>query len=168
VNDLISRRYVDGVKPAVLKVLTARLTELVGDAVMRSVDLDHVAIAVHNLERATQAFGYLGLDVEMVEEIAHEHVRVRMMHIDAARLEFIEPLTKDSPLQRFLEKYGEGLHHVAFCVEDVDVVFSHLQRRDIQLASDCVKSGAYGHRYFFLHPKSIGGILVELVSEKKA
>ena len=167
-NHLVSPRYGDELQPAELAVLISRLAELVDDVVLGPVDLDHVAVAVHNLERAMLAFGYLGLDVGAVEEIEHEQARVSMVQIGTARLELIEALTKDSLLQRFLERYGEGLHHVALRVESVDAVFSHLQAQNIRLASDCVKSGADGHRYFFLHPESMCGVLVELVSEKKA
>jgi len=168
VKYLVSRYYGEGVQPTEPKVLISRLAELAGDAVMGHVDLDHVAVAVHNLERATLAYGYLGLEVGAVEEIEHEQVRVLMVRVDTGRLELIEPLIIDSPLQRFLEKHGEGLHHVALRVEDVDAIFSYLQSRNVRLASDCVKSGADGHRYFFLHPESMCGVLVELVSEKKA
>ena len=167
-NHLVSRRYGEGVQPTELRVLIFRLAELTGDAVMGRVDLDHVAVAVHGLERAALAFGYLGLEVGAVEEIEHEQARVLMVHVGTGRLELIEPLTQNSHLQRFLEKHGEGLHHVALRVEDVDAIFSYLQSRNVRLASGCVKSGADGHRYFFLHPESMCGVLVELVSEKKA
>jgi LAO/AO transport system kinase len=82
-----------------------------------------------------------------------------------SRLELLEPTAEDSVIGRFLEKRGEGLHHIAMKVGDVDAMFARLKESGVRLVNDEVRTGAGGHRYFFVHPASTGGVLVEIVGE---
>jgi LAO/AO transport system kinase len=125
--------------------------------------LDHLGIAVRSLEAASAFYQQLGLCLSPPETIPHEGVRVTMLPLGASRIELLEPLTLDTVIGRFLARRGEGLHHVALRVTGIDALFARLTQRGIRLATDAVRTGAGGHRYFFVHPASTGGVLIELV-----
>jgi LAO/AO transport system kinase len=97
------------------------------------------------------------------ETIEHEQVRTAMLPLGESRIELLEATAEDSVIGRFVAKRGEGLHHVALKVADVDAMFAKLLGDGMRLASDGVRVGAGGHRYFFVHPASTGGVLVEIV-----
>jgi methylmalonyl-CoA epimerase len=107
----------------------------------------------------------LGLRVSHEETVEHEKVRTAMLPLGETRIELLEPTEEESAVGRFLTKRGEGLHHVAVHVEGIDEVFSRLKEEGVRLTSDAVRVGAGGHRYFFVHPESTGGVLVELVED---
>ena len=88
-----------------------------------------------------------------------------MLGLGESRIELLEALSEESVVGRFLAKRGEGLHHIAIRVERVDERFQAMRSAGVRLASDEVKVGAGGHRYFFVHPASTGGVLVELVGK---
>lgn len=126
--------------------------------------LHHIGIAVKELEEAIERFRALGLK-ETARGIVEEFkVAVSMMAVGEAKLEFLQPLG-ESPMQRFLEKRGEGLHHIAFAVKDINKSLSTLQAQGVELIDLAPRVGFGGHRVAFLHPKSFGGVLVELVEE---
>jgi len=97
------------------------------------------------------------------ETVEHEQVRTAMLALGESRLELLEATTDDSTIGRFIAKRGEGVHHIAVHADDLDGKFSELKRRGVRLVSDEIKVGAGGHRYFFVHPSSTGGVLVEVV-----
>jgi LAO/AO transport system kinase len=103
--------------------------------------------------------------VRAEERVEHEQVLTAMLQVGESRIELIEPTAEDSVVGRFLAKRGEGLHHVALGVEDVDEMFERLRAKGLRLASDAVRVGAGGHRYFFVHPSSTGGVLMEIVGD---
>ncbi len=127
--------------------------------------LDHLGVAVKSIAAAKGFYELLGLQVEYEETVEHEQVRVAMLPLGESRIELLEATAEDSVIGRFLAKRGEGLHHVAVRVPDVDAMFARLQGEGVCLGSEGVRVGAGGHRYFFGHPASTGGVLVEIVGE---
>jgi LAO/AO transport system kinase len=127
--------------------------------------LDHIGIAVRSIAAARTFYAALGLAITHEETVEHEQVKTAMLPLGETRLELLEPTAEDSTIARFLAKRGEGLHHIAIRRNNIDALFASLSAQGIRLASDSVRTGAGGHRYFFLHPESAGGILVEIVSD---
>ncbi len=127
--------------------------------------LDHLGVAVKSLGKALRFYHLLGLEVAHEETVEHEGVRTAMLPVGEGRIELLEPSRESSPIARFLARRGEGLHHVALHVESVDGMFEAMQREGVRLVSDEVRVGAGGHRYFFVHPESAGGVLVEIVGD---
>jgi LAO/AO transport system kinase len=131
--------------------------------------LDHLGIAVRSIAAARGFYESLGLAVSHEETIEHEQVRTAMLPLGESRIELLEAIGSqvgsDSVIGRFLAKRGEGLHHVALRVADVDAMFARLGSEGVRLASDVVRVGSGGRRYFFVHPASTGGVLVEIVGE---
>jgi LAO/AO transport system kinase len=125
--------------------------------------LDHLGVAVKSIAAARGFYEALGLVVSHEETVEHEQVKTAMLPLGESRIELLEATEEDSTIGRFLAKRGEGLHHVAVHIEDVDAMFARLTKQGVRLASDAVRVGAGGHRYFFVHPASTGGVLLELV-----
>ncbi len=125
--------------------------------------LDHLGVAVRSIAAAKGFYESLGMVVGHEEVVEFEQVRTAMLPIGDSRIELLEATAEDSTIGRFVAKRGEGLHHIAVRVEDVDAVFRRLSGEGVRLASDAVRVGAGGHRYFFVHPASTGGVLVEIV-----
>ena len=107
----------------------------------------------------------LGLRITHEETVAHEQVRTAMLPVGDSRIELIEPLEENSTVGRFLKKRGPGLHHVALHVEDIAATLADLKARGVCLISDKVQVGAGGHLYFFVHPSSAGGVLLEICQD---
>jgi LAO/AO transport system kinase len=126
-------------------------------------EIDHLGIAVRSIESAKTFYELLGLRVTHEETVEHEGVKTAMLPVGASRFELLEPLGEETTIGRFLAKKGEGLHHVAVKVSGIDERFQAMQAAGVRLASDQVRVGAGGHRYFFVHPASTGGVLLELV-----
>jgi LAO/AO transport system kinase len=125
--------------------------------------LDHLGIAVKSIDVARRFYESLGMTVGFEEVVEHEQVRVAMMPVGESRIELLEATAEESVIGRFVAKRGEGLHHVAIRVDGVEAMFRRLKEQGVRLASDEVRVGAGGHRYFFVHPASTGGVLVEIV-----
>ncbi len=127
--------------------------------------LDHIGIAVKSIAAARGLYEALGMRVSAEEMVEHERVKTAMLPLGETRLELLEATAEDSAVAKFVAKRGEGLHHLAIRVSDVDAAFARLKGNGLRLASECVRVGAGGHRYFFVHPESAGGVLVEIVGE---
>ena len=125
--------------------------------------IDHLGVAVRSIAAAKGFYEMLGLRVDHEETVEHEQVKTAMLPLGESRIELLEPTAADSTIGRYLDKRGEGLHHVALQVSGIDAKFAEMQAAGVRLASDQVRVGAGGHRYFFVHPASTGGVLVELV-----
>jgi len=125
--------------------------------------LDHLGVAVRSIAAARGFYESLGMRVAQEEIVEHEQVRTAMLPLGESRIELLEATAEDSVMGRFLAKRGEGLHHIAVRVDEVDGMFERLKGEGVRLASDAVRVGAGGHRYFFVHPASTGGVLVEIV-----
>jgi LAO/AO transport system kinase len=134
--------------------------------------LDHLGVAVKSIAAARGFYEALGLAVSHEETVEHEKVKTAMLPLGESRIELLEATEEDSTIGRFLVKRGEGLHHVAVRVEggldSIDAMFARLTAQGVRLASDAVRVGAGGHRYFFVHPASTGGVLLEIVSSQRA
>ena len=126
--------------------------------------LDHVAIAVPSISAALPLFeritGAAGSPVERVES---QHVDVALVGSGESCIELLQPTSADSTVQRFLDRRGAGLHHIAFRVPDLDAELARLSAAGIRLIDERARPGARGHRVAFLHPQSTGGVLIELV-----
>lgn len=125
--------------------------------------IDHLGIAVKSIARARIFYEALGLRIMQEETVAQERVKAAMLPVGESRVELLEPTEEDSPVGRFLAKRGEGLHHVALQVEDIHAAMQRLKAQGAKLISEQVQVGAGGHLYFFVHPSSAGGVLVEIV-----
>ena len=125
--------------------------------------IDHLGIAVKSLAEAKQFYQKLGLEVMPEEIVESEKVRVAMVPVGESRIELLEPTVPDSTIAKFLEKRGQGLHHIALHVSDLAGTVARLKAAGTRLINDEIRIGAGGHRYVFVHPSSAGGVLVELV-----
>jgi methylmalonyl-CoA/ethylmalonyl-CoA epimerase len=125
--------------------------------------LDHIGIAVADLDAALRFYrDALGLDVEAPEEVASQRVRAHFIPAGDTALELLEATTPDSPIAKYLEKRGPGLHHITLRVEDIDAAIAQLKARGVRLIDERPREGAHGSRVAFIHPASTHGVLVEL------
>jgi methylmalonyl-CoA epimerase len=127
--------------------------------------IDHLGIAVASIARARGFYEALGVRVMHEETVEHEGVRVAMLPLGESRIELLEPLGPETTVGRFLSKRGAGLHHVALHVDDIEAAWAELQARGAALVSPTIQTGAGGHLYFFVHPKSTGGVLLEICQD---
>jgi len=126
--------------------------------------IDHLGIAVPALDAAIAFYQTLGLSVAHRETVATEKVNVAMLPAGDSRIELLEPISPDSPISKFLEKRGPGLHHVALQVPDLLAAVDRLRAAGARLLNE-PRQGAGGHLYVFVHPASTGGVLLELIQE---
>jgi methylmalonyl-CoA/ethylmalonyl-CoA epimerase len=124
--------------------------------------IDHVGIAVQSIAEARRLYEALGLQVEAEEEVPSEGVRVAMLRCGESRIELLEATTPDSPIARFLEQRGGGVHHICFASSDVSADQKRLQSEGYRTVRPEPTRGAGGCWVQFVHPKSTGGVLVEL------
>lgn len=128
--------------------------------------IDHLGIAVKSLGQARKFYEQLGLEVVSEEVVAHEKVKVALIPVGESRIELLEPTAPDSAIAKFLDKRGEGLHHVAIHVPDLAHAIEMLKAAGTRFVSDDIKVGAGGHLYVFVHPSSAGGVLLELCQDQ--
>jgi len=124
--------------------------------------IDHIGIAVRSIEEARKLYEVMGLRVEEIEEVPHEGVRVAMISCGESRIELLEPMSEDSPVAKFLEKRGPGIHHLCLASDDVRADDGRLREAGFQVLRPEPTRGAGGCWVQFLHPKSTGGVLLEL------
>lgn len=129
-------------------------------------DLHHVAIAVPSLEEARSLYvGALGLAAGDVEHVPDQKVDVLVLRAGSQRVELVQPAAEDSPVSRFLERTGGGIHHLAWRVDDLPAALERLTAAGVRLIDEAPRPGAHGTRVAFLHPKATGGVLMELVED---
>ena len=128
--------------------------------------LHHVAIAVRDIGKAEELYsGMMGLRVAHREVVADQGVRTSMLLPpggEGVAIELLEPLDENSPVFRFLEKRGEGIHHLCFVTDDVEASLRRLEKKGARLIDEHPRAGAYGSEVAFIHPRSMNGVLVEL------
>lgn len=125
--------------------------------------LDHVAIAVKDLDSAIELYRRaFGLELAEIEEVPEQQVRTAIFGRGMGRIELICPTSQDTGVARFLDKRGEGLHHICLEVDDIDAAIAELKRRGAPLIDESPKPGAGGARVAFVHPKGTRGVLTEL------
>lgn len=133
---------------------------------MRELPLDHVAIAVPSIAEALPLFQLLtGGVASPLERVDGQGVEVAFVGTETGRIELIEPLSPESPVARFLERRGPGLHHLAYRVPDLEATLARFAAEGIRLIDEKPREGAHGRRVAFLHPASTSGVLIELVEE---
>ena len=134
---------------------------------MKVLKIDHLGIAVPNLEEALKFYlGALGLKVTGEEIVAEQKVKVVFLPTGDSEFELLESTDPEGPIAKFIEKKGAGMQHVALRVENIDAALEELKAKGIQLIDQKPRYGAGGARIAFLHPKSTGGILLELCERK--
>jgi methylmalonyl-CoA/ethylmalonyl-CoA epimerase len=130
--------------------------------------LDHIGIAVGDLSQALAFYrDALGLDVEPPEEVPSQRVRAYFVPVGEAALELLEPTSADSPIAKFIEKRGPGVHHVTLRVDDLREALGRLKARGVRLIDEAPREGAEGALIAFVHPASTHGVLVELKQRLK-
>jgi methylmalonyl-CoA epimerase len=130
--------------------------------------LDHIGIAVGDLAQALAFYrDALGLEVEPPEEVPSQRVRAHFVPVGEATLELLEPTAPDSPIAKFIEKRGPGVHHVTLRVDDLREALGRLKARGVRLIDEAPRDGADGSIIAFVHPASTHGVLVELKQRRK-
>lgn len=125
--------------------------------------INHIGIAVKSLEESLPFYrDNLGMSFAGIEVVEEQKVRVAMLQIGESKIELLEPTAEDSPVARFIEKNGEGIHHVAYEVEDIESAIAKLTEEGVRMIDQKPRCGAHDTRIAFLHPKSSGGVLTEL------
>ncbi|HRV82048.1 MAG: methylmalonyl-CoA epimerase [Planctomycetes bacterium] len=128
------------------------------------IGLDHVAIAVHSIAQARTLYEVgLGLTPAGEEHVPGQRVNVLMLMAGTQRIELVEPASEDSPITKFLATRGEGIHHLAWQVANLEATLEHLLAQGVRLIHSTAQAGAHGTRIAFVHPSSTGGVLMELV-----
>lgn len=124
--------------------------------------IEHIGIAVKSVNDTKQLFKKLfGIEPEFEEIVQDQLVRVLGIKIGETNLEYLEPTSEDSPIAKFLEKRGEGLHHIAISVSNIHEMLNKMKKAGVQLIDEEPRTGAGGKLIAFVHPKSMNGILVE-------
>lgn len=128
--------------------------------------IDHIGIATRGIDEAATFWREtLGLEMIETEDIAEQKVRVAMLPIGESRIELLEATSEDSPISRFLEKRGPGIHHIAVRVDDIRAALANLRAKGARLIDEEPRQGAGGCLVAFVHPSSTGGVLLELVQK---
>ena len=127
--------------------------------------VDHIGIAVRSIEESRKLYEALGLSVSFIEDVPIDGVRVAMIPCGATHIELLEPLSEDSHVGKFLEKRGPGIHHLCLASDDVRTDDEHLRDSGFERMRPAPTLGAGGCWVQFVHPKSAGGVLVELSEE---
>ena len=123
--------------------------------------VDHIAIAVNNVDEALKNYQNV-LKIEKVEkeEVPNEKVRVVMLKLENSRIELMEPMADDSPISKFLREKGEGIHHIAITADNIEEDVAHAKENGMRFLGE-IRSGSYGRKITFIHPKSLNGVLTE-------
>jgi methylmalonyl-CoA/ethylmalonyl-CoA epimerase len=134
---------------------------------MNAWKIDHLGVAVRSIDEALSVYRALGLSEGEREHVPTQKVTVAFLPVGESRIELLEPTAADSPIARFLEKRGEGIHHVCFAVEDIEAALADLASKGFRLIHTSPVSGAGGKRVAFLHPEAGRGVLIELAEKEK-
>ncbi|MGG5251956.1 methylmalonyl-CoA epimerase [Neobacillus sp. SM06] len=129
--------------------------------------IDHIGIAVRSLEKALPFYtDILKLPLLGMEEVESERVKVAFLQAGNAKIELLEPTSAGSPIAQFIEKRGEGIHHIALGIDSIEARMKEIKEQGIRMIQDEPKIGAGGALVAFMHPKSTGGVLYELCERK--
>lgn len=129
--------------------------------------INHIGVAVKSIEASAPFYrDILGMHFEGTEVVAEQKVKVAFFSVGESRIELLEPTADDSPVARFLEKNGEGTHHVAYEVDDLLATLEKLKAAGVRLIDEAPRCGAHGTKIAFLHPKASGGVLTELCQSR--
>ena len=129
--------------------------------------VNHIGIAVKDLDVAIEFYKKLGLEVKAIETIESQNVKVAFIPIGEIRIELLEATTEDSPIAKFIEKRGEGIHHIALEADEIKAFLKNAEHNNIQLIDRSPRKGAHKTEVAFLHPKSSYGVLLEICEDKR-
>jgi methylmalonyl-CoA epimerase len=128
--------------------------------------IDHIGIVVRDIQEALKVYeSALGLPLKEVVEVLDQQVEVALLPLGESNIELVQPTSDDTGTAKFLEKRGEGIHHVCIEVQDIEAALEQLKAHDVQLIDEVPRPGAHG-RVAFIHPKSAHGVLLELVEHE--
>jgi methylmalonyl-CoA/ethylmalonyl-CoA epimerase len=126
--------------------------------------IDHIGIAVNDLDAAVQLYGGpFDMAEQHRETVEEQGVEAILLEVGEGHIELIKPLSEDSGVAKFIARYGEGMHHVAYQVDDIDAALEKVREAGLRLIDEKPRTGIRGSRVAFLHPKSTGGVLTEIV-----
>jgi len=129
--------------------------------------IEHIGIAVNSIEEALKYYeNILGLKCYAIEEVTEQKVRTAFLKVGEAKIELLESTDCESPISKFIEKRGEGIHHIAFAVNEIKNTLTEVEEKGVKLIDKKPRQGAEGLEIAFLHPKSTGGVLTELCENK--
>lgn len=135
---------------------------------MKPSHIEHIGIAVSNLETAISFYEKVfGLKCYNIEEVAEQKVRIAFFLVGQTKIELLESTDPEGPIGKFIEKKGEGIHHIAFAVEKIEEQLVHAEKMGVKLIDSTPRKGAEGLDIVFLHPKSTSGVLIEICENKK-
>ncbi len=129
---------------------------------MNPTRIDHIGIAVNSLEEASKVYEALGLKSHGVETVEEQKVKVAFFPCGDSEVELLESTSPDGPIAKFIEKKGEGIQHIAIRVDNIEAALAEMKEKGVRLIDETPRYGAGGARIAFLHPKSTGGVLIEL------
>jgi methylmalonyl-CoA/ethylmalonyl-CoA epimerase len=130
---------------------------------MNITHIEHIGIAVSNLEESIRFYEEkLGLKCYGIEEVREQKVRTAFFQVGQTKIELLESTDPEGPIGKFIEKRGEGIHHIAFAADNIANSLSELASKEVQLIDKAPRMGAEGLKIAFLHPKSTGGVLMEI------
>ncbi len=125
--------------------------------------LNHIGIAVRSIDASLKIWrDILGLKVELIKEVPSHKLRIAWLGLGETKIELLEPLTEDSTVKKFVEKHGEGIHHLCFEVKDIRAALKQLKEKGVKLIDEVPRKGAEDELVAFIHPKNMGGVLIEL------
>jgi methylmalonyl-CoA/ethylmalonyl-CoA epimerase len=124
--------------------------------------IDHIGIAVRDLSDATKRYSDIGFQIKDQEEVPTEKVKVAFITIGESHIELLQPTDSESPIAKFIKKRGEGIHHIAIEVENIEERLSMLKHNGVRLIDEKPRKGSRGTKVAFIHPKALNGVLLEL------
>jgi len=132
---------------------------------MNKLKLDHIGIAVEDLDAAISIYEKLGFAVESIDDVPGFGVKVAFLPMESGNVELVQPVSDDSAMAKYLEKNGQGIHHLCFEVHNIHAELKKLEAAGVQLVDKVPRHGAHGTLVAFLHPRSTGGVLIELTEK---
>lgn len=131
-------------------------------------NIDHIGIAVINMQESLSFWETsLGIEPHGIQEVPEQKLRTAFLPMGGTEIELLESTSADSSVAKFIEKHGEGLHHIAIRVDDIEAALAELKAKGIQLIDETPRNGAGGARIAFVHPKATHGVLLELCERKQ-
>ena len=128
--------------------------------------IDHIGVAVKSLDESLKFYAAMGITPSHIEEVPSQKVKTAFLTIGDVHVELLEPTSEDSPIAKHLEKRGEGMHHIAYEVDDVAAALQTLRDSEIKLVNETPVDGAHNMLVAFIHPKSTNGVLTELCQHR--
>lgn len=134
---------------------------------MKPTHIEHIGIAVSNLEESIKFYeDVLGFQCYAIEEVKDQKVKTAFFKVGQTKIELLESTDSEGPIGKFIEKRGEGVHHIAFAVKGIEDALSKMEEKGVRLIDKAPRAGAEGLDIAFLHPKSTGGVLIEFCENK--